>query len=292
MEPLEVKMRYLLSSETIEIRKGAIDCAVYRPTNPAQSEKTPVLLVCGWGSGWTGIRLIAIFLVILGYSVIIPSLPGTGDSFTPFRKDWSRNGFENEACWLNEFWRVIAKMNNWTKCHFVGHSTGCQIGVSMAAKWPDAFSKLVLLSPSGLEEISGFWGKLRFATKFFWSAYRHDRAFKNDEFLGKIWDKSNQQEAGPFWPWLRLRQRLDEFRRLCQGNLGREILGPNFPILGEDVLIMTGTEDSVFGETINKLRPVFEEFGMKVKVIDGGFHNLTKFLADEVAEVVCQHLSN
>lgn len=271
-----------------------IDYAVYHPLD-SPTKKTPILLICGWSSGWTGIRLLGIFLALNGHMAIIPSVPGYGDSFTPPKEKWSQNGFEKEAFWIHQFWGIISQENDWSSFYFVGHSTGCQIGGAMAKKWPEKVSKMIFLSPSGLEKIPGFWKKLCFARRFFWSAFCHDRAFKSrdNQALIRIWDQSAQHEAGAFRPRLRRQQRWDEFKRLCRDELSRKIMGPDFPVPGENILIITGTRDSVFGKVISEQSEVLlKEFGTKVEVIEGGYHNLTKLLADEVAREITAFLDD
>lgn len=283
----------------LDIKSGQIDYAIFTPES-GKDLFLVILLVCGWSSGWTGIRLLAIFLSVLGYTVVVPSVPGYGDSFTPPRDKWSKDGFEKEAEWLSEFWKKLSEENSWgDNLFFVGHSTGCQIGVEMAARHLIDIKRMVLLSPSGLKEISGFWAKSYFAIRFFWSAYQHDRKFKEKEndFLIGCWDQSYQKEAGPFWPWLRLRQRLDEFRRLCQGSIRKAIWNGdssslNTSLLGTKILVMTGTNDSVFGPTIERLSVSLREAFIEILVIDGGYHNLTKLLADKVGEKISEFLRN
>lgn len=278
---------YIIKRKQLPIHRGIIDYAVINPCCNGPRKSIPILLVCGWGSGWTGIRLLGIFLANLGYKVIIPSLPGTGNSFTPNKTELSKEGFAVEARWLRDFWLKFSQKNLSTReFHFVGHSTGCQIGMTMIDEFPEDVVKIVLLSPSGLKKISSFWNKTTFIMKFLQSALEHISFFKQDETLVKIWNESFKKESGAFCSKPRLIQRWSEFQRLCQGKLKKIIQNGVSSKFSGKILMVTGSRDRVFGENIRTYSGTTE-----VVDLTGYFHNLTMFGSNITAREISRFLN-
>ena len=86
-------------SQEVEIdgEKLQID---YREISVREKEgdnKDPIIILPGFGSGWEGIAELGFSLSCEGRKVILPSLPGYGNSDNPTEKYYDTNNFDNEA---------------------------------------------------------------------------------------------------------------------------------------------------------------------------------------------------
>jgi len=76
------------------------------------------------------------------YDIIIPDMPGFGNSTS---KDSLVYNLENYENWLGEF----IEKNNFTNYHLVGNSLGGAVSAKLAVKYPDRIKSLCLVDPAG-----------------------------------------------------------------------------------------------------------------------------------------------
>ncbi len=77
------------------------------------------------------------------YHVVIPDLPGFGDSTKRFDKNYN---LDSQVLRIDRFARVL----HLKKFHLVGHSMGGAIAALYAARFPQQLSTLALLDPAGV----------------------------------------------------------------------------------------------------------------------------------------------
>ena len=103
-------------------------------------EGQPFLILHGWGSRADRWRVVGELLSERGIKVIIPDLPGFGESQIPSRA-WSLNDYSN---FVDDFTESI-KLK---KFYLLGHSFGGSLAIKYALKFPEKIKKLFLVAPS------------------------------------------------------------------------------------------------------------------------------------------------
>jgi pimeloyl-ACP methyl ester carboxylesterase len=76
------------------------------------------------------------------YDIIIPDMPGFGNSASEDNLIYDLNNYEN---WLSEF----IEKNSFTNFHLVGNSLGGAVSATLAVKYPDRIKSLSLVDPAG-----------------------------------------------------------------------------------------------------------------------------------------------
>ena len=105
----------------------------------------PLILVHGMGASRGTFLAVARFLTPR-YRVIIPDLPGFGDSGKPPEADYSIGA---QVDHLHRFMTALGL----SKAHFGGNSMGGWITATYAARFPDRVSSLWLLAAAGTEDL-------------------------------------------------------------------------------------------------------------------------------------------
>lgn len=82
-------------------------------------------------------------LLVLGYDLLVPDLPGFGRSF---KKKNERYDVRNYAKWIVD----LIHHEGWDKVHLMGNSLGGAIAIQIAATYPELVKSLVLLDPAGI----------------------------------------------------------------------------------------------------------------------------------------------
>ncbi|OGZ23198.1 MAG: hypothetical protein A3A08_00895 [Candidatus Nealsonbacteria bacterium RIFCSPLOWO2_01_FULL_41_9] len=106
----------------------------------------PILILHGWGSCGENWAKVKELLETQGYKVIVPDLPGFGQSPIP-AIIWN---LDNYADWVKDF----AEKNNLGRLSgeqaepffLLGHSFGGSIGIKFAVKYPERLMGLILVS--------------------------------------------------------------------------------------------------------------------------------------------------
>jgi len=255
-------------------------------------EADAVLLLPGFGSGWEGISELGFSLACEGRRVIMPSLPGYGNSENPSKKYYDTDNFENEADAVNSFLEQVDLKDK--KVHLIGHSMGSEILASLAKKYSDKISSLVLLNPAGIKEkenaiklsskfiLSGMQTSIDFNVKTFFSG---DREYQNE--LKKYIPKTRS----PFEK-NRISQRLAETRKVSNGNLLKKIKKIEVPITyisGElDTVYPPGNESDENSQLTQIIKNVRNKSQLETSVMIGLRHNTT-IAPDEITATNIEH---
>ncbi|MBU4466629.1 alpha/beta hydrolase, partial [Patescibacteria group bacterium] len=101
-----------------------------------------ILILHGWGSSSGSWNKVEESLNSLGYSVIIPDLPGFGQEPEPL-KPWDVDDYMN---WVEQF----CVKNNLNNFLLLGHSFGGRVAIKFTAKYPEKVKKLILYSAAGV----------------------------------------------------------------------------------------------------------------------------------------------
>lgn len=106
---------------------------------------SPVLLLHGWGA--TKELMAPVAQRLPGHRVIVPDLPGFGDTAPP-PAAW---GVDEYAAW------VLALLDRLgvARTHIVGHSHGGRVAIALAAARPERVDRLVLADSAGIRPRHG-----------------------------------------------------------------------------------------------------------------------------------------
>ncbi len=110
---------------------------------PAQAGK-PFVIFHGWGSNSTRWSIVAEQLSQQGYKVIVPDLPGFGES-TALSTAWNMN---NYIKWVEEFVKEL----NLEEFYLMGHSFGGALACKLAIKYPQEVKKLFLVAAASVRK--------------------------------------------------------------------------------------------------------------------------------------------
>jgi pimeloyl-ACP methyl ester carboxylesterase len=252
-----------------------------------------VVLLPGFGSGWEGISELGFSLACEGRKVIMPSLPGYGNSDNPSESYYKANNFDNEAEVINQIISQIG-LKEGAKVHLVGHSMGSEIMATFAEKYPDKVSSLVLLNPAGAEEKEG---KFSLARRFVGSGIKTSAAFAfrmafsgEKDYEKEMW-KHIPKTQSPFAKG-RGSQRLSEVDRLSEGHLLEKLKNTSCPITyisGQlDSVYPPGEEDDENSQLARIIESVGDATRIEKSVISGLRHNTT-LAPDEITAANIEH---
>jgi len=251
-----------------------------------------VLLLSGFGSGWEGIAELGFSLACEGREVILPSLPGYGNSQNPSKKYYDTDNFDNEAEAVAQLLDKINLGNK--KVHLVGHSMGSEILATVAKKYPDRVASLVLLNPAGVNEEEN---AIKLSSKFIASGIHTSGEFfvrnvllgENDyeKDLYKFIEKPKSAFTAD-----RLPQRLAEAKKVANGNLLSKLNEMQVPITyisGElDIVYPPGSEKENDSQLAKVIEAVNDKEKIEKSVMLGLRHNTT-LAPDEITSANIDH---
>jgi pimeloyl-ACP methyl ester carboxylesterase len=246
------------------------------------TSKGVIVLITGFGSGWTGIAKLGYELAKLGYQVFMISLPGYGNSDNPFPPYYKTNGFNWEAEILAKFAKKI--LPNCNSIHWVGHSMGSAIITELACLHPKFVKSLVFLNPAGFEKR----GYLEVAAKLILNGMMHWFAFYGDPAWNEL-KKFLPKERCPF-SLDRIEQRISEWERTCSG-----LAMSYFKLTSKYIPFryITSTKDFVYPFTKSALVANWMDGGRRcfVDMLPGLWHNTTQFGSEITAKAIDNFLS-
>ena len=108
----------------------------------------PILILHGWGgssNSWVHVQEI---LSRQGYRVIVPDLPGFGQSKTPLQP-WDVTDYNR---WVAEF----IDSQNLDEFFLISHSFGGRVAIKFAIQYPEKIKSLILCSSAGIKPKPGF----------------------------------------------------------------------------------------------------------------------------------------
>ncbi len=128
------------------LTRHVADTTVYWKNSPTTSKPTTLVMIHGFRGTHHGLLRIADHLPE-EYQVIIPDLPGFGES-TPL----ASHTLEDFTLWLHSF---IDELNLDEPPVLVGHSFGSIVASSYAATYPETITRLILINPIGAPALEG-----------------------------------------------------------------------------------------------------------------------------------------
>jgi pimeloyl-ACP methyl ester carboxylesterase len=119
-------------------------------------EGIPLLMLHGWGAHSGLVFPLAERLILLGYRVYVPDMPGFGESALP-PATWSVHDY---VAWVLKYMDAhgLAKVN------LFGHSFGGRLGLVLGAEHADRLRKMVLADAAGVRPQASTQGNLRLNT--------------------------------------------------------------------------------------------------------------------------------
>jgi pimeloyl-ACP methyl ester carboxylesterase len=245
-----------------------------------------VILLPGFGSGWEGISELGFSLACEGRKVVMPSLPGYGNSGNPSNNYYETANFNNEAEVIKQLVDKIG-LTQETKVHVIGHSMGSEIMATFAEKHPDKVSSLVLLNPAGVKDAED---KFSLGKRFLGSGIQTSmqftlrQTFSGEKDYEKKLKKYIPKTKSPF-TIDRLSQRLSEVNRLSKGHLLEKIKNTTC-----EITYISGELDTVYppgekDDTESQLARVIESVGDKTRIEKSvmlGLRHNTAIAPDEI----------
>lgn len=247
----------------------------------------PVILLPGFGSGWEGISELGFSLAAEGREVIMPSLPGYGNSDNPSEKYYKTDNFDNEAEVVRQLAENISELKG-KKFHLIGHSMASEILATFSEKCPDKTSSLVLLNPAGVrEKESGAYLGARFGMDGLKSTaeYAIRMRFSGEKDYEEGLKKYIPKTQSPFAKE-RLGQRLAEAQKLTKGHLLEKLR-----VIKKPIIYISGELDSVYPPDTQMqyiIDAVNHEIDIKESVMTGLRHNTT-IAPDEITAANIEH---
>jgi pimeloyl-ACP methyl ester carboxylesterase len=262
---------------TIELQIGNLDeratvkyCII--SDNPTDDyDKEIIVLLAGFGSGWTGVSMLAYYLAELGYKVCMLSLPGYGNSPNPeiyyYSSVW-------KFFWHGETLAAFAKqVFPGKELHWIGHSMGAAILAKFAKNHDELVKSLMFLNPVGFKARKPF----ELSAKFLFNGLLHSLAFHGDPVWAEL-KKYLPAQKSPFTKE-RLPQRVSELNLLCEGSALEYLSKIHF-----DVELAYLTAEWDFVEPCNSERFKMAHKNTSWYHLRGVFHNATMLKSDLTAE--------
>lgn len=246
----------------------------------------------GFGSGWEGISELGFSLACEGREIVLPSLPGYGNSDNPPEEYYKTENYENEAEALNELLEKIGKEKE--KFHLVGHSMSSEVLATFAKKYPEKVSSLVLLNPAGVGEKDN---PLTLGSKFIFSGMQTSMEFNIKSFFSGEGDYEKglreyiPKAKSPFTKD-RLQQRTSEAKKLAKGQLLEKLKDIEAPII-----YISGELDSVFppgkeGDENSQLTRITRSINVNSRLeksVMAGLRHNTTIAPDEITAANIEH---
>ncbi len=259
-------LKVYYKKERIKIKGLKVSFLEIKP----EKEKFSFLILHGWGS--KGERWVEVgkFLAENGYRVIIPDLPGFGESEEPL-ETW---GLDDYSQFIDEF----VKSLDLEEFHLLGHSFGGSLAVKYSLKFPQKVKKLFLVGAACCRRIT-FKKKIYYflAKKLKYFSFLPGYSFFRKIFYRFIIRKSDYPYAQGIMKKILLK-------------VLKEDLISFLPSIIQPTIIIWGKKDDITplrdGRLINqKIK------NSKLVIIPQGKHNLEVRFAKELGEIIIQEIN-
>ncbi|PIS40306.1 MAG: hypothetical protein COT32_00460 [Candidatus Nealsonbacteria bacterium CG08_land_8_20_14_0_20_36_22] len=225
-------------------------------------EGRPFLILHGWGSNFEKWQKVGELLVEKNLKVIIPDLPGFGESQKPTIA-WNLDDYCN---FVEEFVKIL----NLDKFFLLGHSFGGALAVKYSLKSPEKIAKLFLVGAACIR-------RKTFKKRFF---YALSKIFPSSLFLRKFFYKFIIKSD-----YLSVEGVMKE----TYLKIIKEDLLDNLPQVQVSTVIIWGGKDDVIklkdGQIINqKIK------NSKLTVIPKGNHDLEQKIPEILTEKILENL--
>ena len=229
----------------------------------------PVLILHGWGSSIKSWLKVQEFLAEKGFKVIVPDLPGFGESSVP-EKAWTVLDYKNfiirfaEKIGLNQF-------------SLLGHSFGGRVSIKFAQKHPEKIKSLILCNSSGIKL------ELDQKTKMIYSLSR----LGNTLFSKRLLSKFRKFAKKVFYFFLRHKDyvKANKIMRKTLKSVISEDLLPALSQIKTRTLIIWGEKDDMVPL---KAAYIFKEKipNSELKVFPNVKHSPHKQIPEKLAETI------
>lgn len=221
----------------------------------------PLLVLHGWGSRGEKWRKFAEIVSKKNFQIIIPDLPGFGESQKP-DFIW---GLSEYANFLDEF----AKTLNLNKFYLLGHSFGGAVAVKYALKHPEKVEKIFLAGAACIREKN-------FKRDFFLIISKMFGFLKRISIIRKFFYKFILQSDYPYTQGIM----REIYLKVIKEDLSDELKNIKTP-----AVIIWGNKDNIvplkFGKLINS-----KIENSKLCIIPGGDHDLERKMPELLAEKI------
>ncbi len=229
-------------------------------------EGKPLLILHGWGSNSKRWQKVGELLAEIGVKVIIPDLPGFGNSDKPSTV-WNLDDY----C---DFIQEFVKLLNLEKFYLLGHSFGGALAVKYSLRFPGKIDKLFLVS-AACSRKSSFKKKLLYIISKIFKVFSFIPFIKK-AFYKFIIRKSDYLDTEGIM--------RDIFLKIIKENLSDILSQVQVP-----TVIIWGEKDDV--TKIKDARLINKKIkGSHLKIIPGASHDLNTKVPEELFESIKQFL--
>ncbi len=226
------------------------------------------------------------------YHLILPDLPGHGQSCRDMTRDFTMPGYSR---WLNAF---LGRLNI-GKVHLVGHSIGASTAAWFSAEKTGQVNSLTLIAPAGVEEVPASPESM---TPFMRELVQTGRNRLQISDAGSFYEQVIETNFyNPPWAplggyrflaWEHMRNR-EQFGQIIQGALatrdeiqsGKEDLEKRASDIDAPIQVMWGEKDQIMhisgADVVESIRP-----DIKVHRFSDAGHSLMIETPQQVAELV------
>lgn len=246
--------------------KYPISSTHYRRVQP---DLPAILILHGWGSSSDRWGEVIDRLSRAGYDVLVPDLPGFGQSPPP-PIPWN---VEEYAAWAGEFLHSLD-----VRPHLVvGHSFGGRVAIRLLQQWPEAARGLVLCASSGLKRPKTFKQRLAGLAA---RAGRLLFSFRLFSPLQKLARRALYRSLGEYDYY-----RAEGVMRATFQRVNDHDLAPGLETFAHPTLIVWGDRDKTTpladARRFHALIP-----GSRLEILPGAGHRLPYERAEEFVELV------
>lgn len=229
----------------------------------------PILILHGWGSSIKSWLKVQEFLAEKGFKVIVPDLPGFGESSVP-EKAWTVVDYKNFII------RLIKEMGL-NQFSLLGHSFGGRISIKLAQKHPEKIKSLILCNSSGIKL------ELDQKTKMIYSFSR----LGNTLFSKRLFSRFRKLAKKIFYFFLRHKDyvKANKIMRKTLKSVISEDLLPELSQIKARTLIVWGEKDDMVPL---KAAYIFKEKipNSELKIFPNVKHSPHKQIPEKLAETI------
>jgi len=237
---------------------------------------TVILMLHGWPADSTHYSDLGPMLGKMGYRVIVPDLPGWGETSAP-QKAWNVSDYRD---WLDKFVKEL----DLKQFVLFGHSFGGRIAIKYAINYPYRLSTLILCAAAGIKPDAQTLKR---------------RTLKMTAAVGKkAFSLPLINKLAPLARKVLYRAAGSTDYLKAQGVMKETIvkvleedLAPLLPQLSQTTLILWGTDDGATPITdAHKMNEIIPRSEMKT--FEGMKHNLPKLIPKEVSQAIDEFLKD